>query len=108
MEVFSYNEMIKTQVLIFCEKNEVKLQTVRLQKEQEREVIVAYVEGHVGHYLLCPSRISTIQKISLENSLDIDFPDGTRAIASVKLVHKGNVLFVWKIKWERDSAYADW
>lgn len=107
MEVFSYVELTEKQLLIFCEKNEVKLQAVRLQKEQEREIIVAYIEGHKGHYL-CPSKLSAKQKILLENGFDIDFPDETKALARIEVIFEGNLLFIWKIIWERDSTFAEW
>lgn len=108
VETFSYIEVIKKQLLVFCKLNEVMLLDCKFTKENGRDVISAYIEGRIGHINLCPKAITPTHKALLENNLDIDFPDGTRAIADLQLVNSGKLFWLWKIKWERESTYADW
>lgn len=107
MEVFSYTDFARSKLLTICRIYGIKFQNIQLVREEQRYKIVAHVEGHVSQSL-SPTKIRQAQKVWLECNLDVDFPDGTRAVAHIEEVYKGVVLFIYRITWERDSTYTDW
>lgn len=109
MEAFSYLLEIEKQMRVFCEKTAVNLQTIKFKTgNQGRQVIEAFIEGRVGHYLLCPKKITKREFVMIENSMDIEFPDKTKAIAEMELACDGKLVWVWKITWERNVQFPDW
>lgn len=94
---------------IFCETMGIQLNAVRFTRGAHgREGIIGYIEGRTGHYLLCPKLMVPHKKVRIENSMDVAFPDGTTAMAQLELELEGNLMWAWKITWERETKYIEW
>lgn len=109
IKAFSYFEEIEKHTKLFCKNTECKFIGVKSKKESHgREVMLAYIEGMIGHFSLSPDEMTPWSKAKIESKLDITFPDRTRAMALKKLSYAGSFMWSWEITWEKDVLFPDW